>query len=90
MYFAEALTQIAKNIVIKLSADGAAGCCAILGGTFCVSCLAGFGIHEYFEYKTKLAELELQKAMSLLENNERNCDDGNHDGPIPLVRRIDK
>ncbi len=87
MYFAEALAQIAKNITVKLSADGVAGCCAIIGGTLGISCLAGYGIHEYFEYKTRLAELEQQKALSLLRNGKQNLDDdnGNDDGPTPLV-----
>ena len=86
MIFSEALAQIAKNITVKLSADGVAGSCAILGGTLTLSCLAGYGLHEYFEYKKRMAELNQQLEFARLKNEKNNLDDDNDsdDGPTPL------
>ena len=85
--YAQALVELAKNTTVSLSATGAHGGLAIFGCTALICCAAGYGAHEYLKYKTRLAELEFQKALSLLKNgaDKQDNDDGNDDGPTPIA-----
>ncbi len=87
-----ALAEIAKNITIKIVAKGAPGAVAILGGGTVVGLTTGYCVDKYFKYKTRLAELDYQRAISTVEGCEHNRDhddgddnDGNDDGPTPIV-----
>jgi hypothetical protein len=66
------LEELVKNISIKIVAKGAPGAVAILGGGTILGLTTGYGLHVYFKYKTRLAELDHQSIISALEDKERN------------------
>ena len=87
---AQALAEIAKNITIKLTAEGAHATFAIIGGSTIVGLTAGYGMHEYYKHKTRLAELDYQKIMFELEHSKLqrrpdNDNNGNDNNPTTIV-----